>query len=333
VARIDTDGPACVARSWVPGHLTGLFAPARSGRDPRARGSVGAGIVLSAGVEARAAWAPGERPAIALRSDAHRPLPISRDAAERLLAGRSGRLDIALAHELPIGQGLGMSAAGALATALAVAEVLGIERPHAVEVAHLADLFGGGGLGGVAAILGGGFELRTEPGVPPYGAVTHRPFRHRVVLVEAGPPMPTSTRLADDALLERLGVAGREALAELLRRPTAARLLELSEGFTDSAGIGSAGTRRWISALRADGAWAGQAMFGRCVWAVPRSRAALARIERRLLGAGVRAAILPASRTGPTVARVDPPQGRRPGPAAPRSPKGHKPGPGRRALP
>ncbi|HLM70061.1 MAG TPA: pantothenate kinase, partial [Thermoplasmata archaeon] len=193
-----------VARAFAPGHLTGVFRPEAGDRDPRARGSVGAGIVLELGAWAEARFTRGGRSILRVEGDGRDSWPISEDVARRLRPDAPGTLVVRLKHELPVGQGFGMSAAGALATALALASISGTPRSQAVQVAHLADLFGGGGLGGVAAILGGGLEVRRQPGVPPYGQVVHRAFRSALLVGVVGPTIPSPSVLRSRAALRRI---------------------------------------------------------------------------------------------------------------------------------
>ncbi len=126
-----------------------------------------------------------------------------------------------------------MSAAGALATALGVAFVLDFPRARAIQTAHLADLFGGGGLGGVAAILGGGLEVRREPGIPPFGRVLHHALTKRVVVGVAGEPLPSPTLLRSKRFLQRLRAAATPGLDHVLRTPRWNVFLDESERFTD----------------------------------------------------------------------------------------------------
>jgi pantoate kinase len=177
-------------------------------------------------------------------------------------------LTVHLSHDLPVGQGFGMSAAGALATALAVRALSGGPRSHAIEVAHLADLYGGGGLGGVAAILGGGLEIRTRAGVPPFGRVAHHPFRSPILVGVVGRPIPSPSVLRDPRALRRIARASRrwERLGDCAV-PEA--FFRLSERFTDRAGLASPMLTRAIRALRRRGAWAAQAMFGESFFALP----------------------------------------------------------------
>lgn len=283
------------ARAFAPGHVTGFFAPAATGRDPRARGSVGAGVVLELGVVAEAAYRPGARRTIRLAADTAEPLPISRDVTERLLGARTGRLDVRLVHQLPIGQGFGMSAAGALATALAVGRVLGEPTRRSVETAHLADLFGGGGLGGVAAILRGGLEIRRSPGIPPWGSAVHRPFPSPLWVGVTGARIPSPGLLRDPDFLDRVRRASAGALTSLESRPTPLRWVEASEAFSDRLGLAPSTLRALLRSLRRAGIPASQAMFGRSFFALPsgptRRRALVELLERhRLRGVELRAA-------------------------------------------
>jgi pantoate kinase len=220
--------------------------------------------------------------------------------------GLLGSVTVRLSHDLPIGQGFGTSAAGGLATALAVGALAGRSRAEAVQTAHLADLFGGGGLGGVSSILGGGLEVRLRPGIPPLGRIVHRPFRPALFVGVVGRPIPSPSVLGDRKALRRIERAstGWERLRE---DPTPARFFRLSERFTDRAGLSSLKVRRVVGALRRRGAWAGQAMFGESFFAWPRTPAARAECLDWLRSEGVHAVEVHAADVG---ARLGPVRGR-----------------------
>jgi len=287
---------ARTSRAFAPGHVTGIFRPELNRRDPRGRGSVGAGVVLELGVWAEARFLPGPRATVKVVGDAPGPWTISQEVARRLAPRRSGALTVQLTHELPVGQGFGTSAAGALATALAIRAIVGGPRSRAVTVAHLADLFGGGGLGGVAAILGGGLEVRTRAGVPPWGRVVHRPFDARLLIGVVGRPIPSPSVLTDPRALRRIAAAARgwEQAADA----TPGTFLGLAERFTDRAGLASPAVTRVVRALRRRGSWAAQAMFGESFFAVPRSASARADCLDWLREEGVRAVEIAAARAG-----------------------------------
>ncbi len=277
------------ARAFAPAHVTGIFRPAVSARDPRARGSLGAGIVLELGVHAAAEFRPGGRRGLRFASDVDHRLPISEEVARRLFPAGNGTLLVRLRHDLPIGQGFGLSAAGATATALAVGRLFGTTRSAALETAHLADLWGGGGLGGVASIAGGGgLELRRRAGVPPWGEVEHRPFSGPLFVGVVGGPLPSPSVLRSPRALARIERAAEE-LDGLLARPSRSRFLAASERFTDRAGLAPPALRTTLRAVRRRGARAAQAMFGRSFFACPSDRA-----SRTALVGWLRAARIPA---------------------------------------
>ncbi len=265
------------ARAFAPGHLTGFFVPEPGARDPRGRGSTGVGLVLDRGVVAEARFDPSGPTCLRLWSRPRSPLPISREVAQRLRAGIPGTLEIDLVHRLPIGQGLGMSAAGAVATGLAVASALDLPARRAWETAHLAEIYHQGGLGGVAAIGGGGLEQRVEAGLPPIGVVRHRRCSLVLQLLVVGPHIPTPSVLSDPARVARLHRAGRRSMNAYNVRPGAEAFLEESERFTDAAGLSSPKVTEVLRAARSAGYFAAQAMFGQVVFAVARTRGTGAR--------------------------------------------------------
>jgi len=294
-----------VARAFAPGHVTGVFRSDTAARDPRGRGSVGAGIVLELGARADVRFSPGPRRRLHVVGDGPAPWPISEEVARRLAPSRAGSLTVRLSHELPVGQGFGMSAAGALATGLAVASLSGRTRTEAVQVAHLAELFGVGGLGGVAAILGGGLEVRTRPGLPPFGEVVHGPFVRPLLIGVVGRPIPSPDVLGDSAALRRIQDAS-SGWERLGRHPSPDAFFGVAERFTDRAGLASPAVLRAVRSLRRRGARACQAMFGESFFALPTSPRARAACLEWMEREGVRAVELRAAAAGARLEREPP---------------------------
>jgi pantoate kinase len=284
--------------AFAPGHVTGLFVPSLEARDPRGRGSLGAGIVLPLGVRASATWRVDVPRRIQIASDLGMPLPISEDVARRVVGSRRGALELFLSHELPVGCGFGMSAAGALATGLATAAAVGADRELAIQTAHLSDLFHGGGLGGVASILGGGTEIRTVPGIPPWGEIRHQAASSPIWIATLGPPLSSPPLLRSARFRERVARAGRPGLARLGNRPELLQLLAESEQFTDALGLAPKPLRRTLNSLRRSGARAAQAMLGRSLFAVAPRASARQRIVEILTAAGASALELRPPRSG-----------------------------------
>ena len=285
------------AVAFAPSHVTGVFSPSVESRDPRGRGSIGAGIVLDVGVRAIGRFDPEARRGLRLTSDIGRRLEISEAAAIHLFGDRQGRLDIHLLHTLPVGHGFGSSAAGALATAIVVARLLDRPRSAAVQAAHLADYFGRGGLGGVAAILGGGLEIRVRPGIPPFGRIEHHPLSGTILVGTMGRVLPTPTILASARVLERIRRSAGD-LSQLAARPTLEEFFRLSESFTDRVHLATPRLQAVIRSLRRRDSSACQAMFGESFIAYPRTRAARRAIVAWLLDHGLAAVELRPARRG-----------------------------------
>lgn len=194
-----------------------------------------------------------------------------------------------------------MSAAGALATALAITAATGDSRTVAVETAHLADLFGGGGLGGVSAILGGGVEVRERPGIPPWGRVKHLPVRGAVFVIVAGAAMPSPSLLGDPHFLARVERAAAPGLTRLGGQASLSKFLREAERFTDALRLGPPTVLRRVRALRAPGTRVAQAMFGRSLFAWSRTGPARVALLKHLRRLGLRAVEVPLADRGARV--------------------------------
>jgi pantoate kinase len=190
-----------------------------------------------------------------------------------------------------------MSAAGTLSACLAVASLFRVPKQRTVETAHLAELLGGGGLGGVSAILGGGLETRSRAGIPPWGQVDHAHFPHALLVGVAGRALLSPPLLRDPRFLDRVERAAGD-LDRLGRHPGAAAFLAASESFTDRMDLAPPVLRRVVRGLRRRGCRAAQAMFGQSFFAVAPTASARRSGVEFLETAGVWAVEISPARTG-----------------------------------
>jgi pantoate kinase len=154
--------------AFCPGHISGYFKPV-FGTDVATTGSIGAGIVISEGVVARAEQS-GKISVRVWKKDrsgvkkmvAHDSPPLTH--AMNLL---SLTANVTTDCNLPIGSGFGLSAASLLATLTALDQLyeLGLGGERITRVAHEAEITCRTGLGDVAACQGGGFVVRTIAGI------------------------------------------------------------------------------------------------------------------------------------------------------------------------
>lgn len=149
--------------AFCPGHVSCVFQPVES-QDIIRTGSRGIGIRLNVGAHAHVT--PRDDGVVAVRMDGEAAdAPVTRMAAGILAPGEG--FDIAVENDLPVSQGFGMSAAGALAASLCIADIVGLPRETAFVAVHEAEVRAGGGLGDVSAIVSGaGVPIRTVAGLP-----------------------------------------------------------------------------------------------------------------------------------------------------------------------
>ena len=181
--------------AFCPGHVSCVFQPMTS-FDAMSAGSRGIGIRLDKG--AHATVEPRDDGIVNIFLDGVQSVAhITRMVAEKLAPGMG--FDIRITNDLPVSQGFGMSAAGAIAAGLCIAETVGKTRSDAFMAAHSAEVMGGGGLGDVSAIVAGSdIPVRTVPGIPPFGRVENADFRiPKLTLAVIGDEMRTESVLGD----------------------------------------------------------------------------------------------------------------------------------------
>jgi pantoate kinase len=247
------------ATAFVPGHVTGFFSAHRTD-DPATTGSRGAGLTLSDGV--RVTVTPAERTRVALDGQRVEMAPV-----ERVLDGVGQTASVTVDSDLPVGAGFGVSGAAALGTALASNTAFGGARSEndLVELAHVAEVVSGTGLGDVVAQARGGVPIRVEPGAPGVGELDGVPASTRVEYVTFG-ELSTPDVIEGDTT--RLTRAGETALEQLRAEPTLPTLMRCSRQFAVGADLLVSEVETAIDAVQEEGGEAAMAMLGRSVFAV-----------------------------------------------------------------
>jgi pantoate kinase len=254
------------ATAYSPGHITGFFET-REHRDPLRSGSRGAGLCVDKGATTAVSAKKGSGRIDICINGARSLGPVTRSAVEFLLGRRELDLDISSVLELPVGEGFGMSAAGALSAAFAVASIL--ERPaeEAWIAAHRAELENRTGLGDVAALSRGGVTFRRKEGLPPYGQIERLADELTIVTGVVGPAIKTSDVLSDPEKRKRVNVVGRECYSSLARSPSVKEFLRLSQEFTFRSGLATPQVTAAIGEIDGAGG-AAMIMLGNAVFAV-----------------------------------------------------------------
>lgn len=154
------------------GHITLLFSVQDDAQEPINQGSRGIGLCIDSNPPACQVSVVGfEKTTLVENYDL---LPLYQTVIDELSNFhpeiQEYQWKISQNCSLPQQQGFGLSAAGSLATALAIQRAISIPDEQAEKIsyhtAHLVERRLSGGLGDIAALSVGGVDLRVEPGCP-----------------------------------------------------------------------------------------------------------------------------------------------------------------------
>jgi pantoate kinase len=254
------------AKVFCPGHITGFFQILEH-REVQKSGSRGAGICISLGATSEVETSPGQGQVTIVMDGAESVAPVTRFAVAKVLGENKLDVRVSTAHALPPGQGFGMSAAGSLSAAHALAEALDQPFGVALRAAHEAEIVNHTGLGDVAALSRGGITFRRTEGLPPAGRIDQIHADPDIVLGIVGPPISTAQVLSDPKRKQRVNEAGKECVAKLGSQPTLTNMMRLSREFMKKSGLASPVVEAAVRAAEAYGP-ASMIMLGNSVFAV-----------------------------------------------------------------
>lgn len=227
------------AKAFCPGHITGFFEICRT-NDLLSTGSRGAGLCLSLGATSEVSMGYAKKQKIEVSINGKISIAdVTKDALRRLIGKNKLDVSVVTRLKLPVGQGFGMSAAGALSASLAACSVLRKPRQRAFEAAHVAEIVHGGGLGDVSALYKGGITVRKKPGLPPIGKVVRIDGQPELVLCVLGRKMLTKNVLSDPDKEKAINLSGSRKVDQLMKDPTLDRMMALSSQFAIESGLAS----------------------------------------------------------------------------------------------
>lgn len=275
--------------AFSPGHITGFFQICDHA-DPHLKGSVGAGIVLNKGIHSTVMPFEGSGETTVFLNGSLQTTAscFSDDAVNAVLTVVSKlseaaekkykmpfHFKIEESSGLPVGSGFGLSAAGALSTAFAINSALNLALPpkELIEIAHIAEVVNGSGLGDVAGEASGGLAVREKPGGSLNGKFYSVPllksdYQKKIYCLVLG-ELSTRSVITDDASRRKINRAGGEALRSFLEKPTLEIFMDESLKFTRSVGLLSPQAEKVIDSIDSGDGKAAQAMLGNTVFAVP----------------------------------------------------------------
>lgn len=253
------------ATAFCPAHITGFFQICEH-EDLLRMGSRGAGICISKGATSAVELEDGQGIQVIIDGEEDRA-PVTTGALEHLLMKKDFHARVETELELPMAQGFGMSAAGALSAALATAELLDIPRHKAFQAAHLSEIVNKGGLGDVSALSAGGVTFRAKEGLPPWGEVRRVPGEVELIICILDSGILTSEILSDRDKVERINRVGGRCAQEMGTDLSVQNLFRLSREFAFQTGLMGPRVERCIRELEGTGA-ASMVMIGNSVFSI-----------------------------------------------------------------
>lgn len=225
--------------AFCPGHITAFFQACLRD-DPLKSGSRGAGLCTSLGVRTKVRISKSRQKDVQIfLNDEKADAEVTRRAIDLLLGNEPWKVRVLSEVQLPIAQGFGMSAAGAVSTLLALNDALPTHLPRdsILSLAHRAEVECLTGLGDVLPAALGGMDIRIEPGAPPLGVVTRHEVEADLILCVLGPNVPTRHVLRSASKLARISLEGHKCMEEFQRDPTLQNLFRIGRRFAERSGL------------------------------------------------------------------------------------------------
>ena len=193
---------------------------------------------------------------------------------EMLVSKVSENYAIRVIHQVdvPVGAGFGSSAAGALGTALALSEALGLNLTYNQlgRIAHVAEVKSKTGLGTVGPLLFGGCGLTLEPGAPGIARLDRVPVSsdYRLV-VGTFRPYPTKELLSTQEKREIINAWGQKTLNRIISDPSLENFMGACKEFAVGTGFVTDNVLKLMALAENAGAvGAAQNMLGEAVHAL-----------------------------------------------------------------
>ena len=259
---------------FVPGHITGFFTIENHDISLK-KGSCGAGFLLSKGVKTTISKAD-ELTVDINQGDC--------TVIDEVLSIMEIDPDFKITQDiqLPIGAGFGTSAASALSLTMALNEFLnlGYSRDLCGQIAHMAEVNLGGGLGDVIAQTGHGMVLRTQPGAPGIGEI--KSFKHDIYIGwKTFGGIDTASVIRDPHHNEVISDTGLKYLEFFEEKPSLRNFLDFSCRFSHETNLMSDEVKELVNYInsRSDILGSSMAMLGNTVFAFAQNEDDLKNLE------------------------------------------------------
>lgn len=252
--------------AFCPGHISGYFKKI-SGDTLASTGSTGAGIVISEGVTATVR--PSDTTSVSIRRRSSNGTSYEVASGSPLIDDVMEELDVTASVIteclLPIGAGFGLSAAALLATLTALNHMydLRMSKEEIAQCAHVAEVTHRTGLGDVASCQGGGWVIRSGPGIP--GPIERRFDMPEPLYAVSFGPIHTPEVLGSPARMNRVSSAFPKKTPE-----TVEDFFLFSRRFSEQSGLMTTEVENVTRLCDAAGVLSSMTMLGNGVFAYGR---------------------------------------------------------------
>jgi pantoate kinase len=255
------------ATAFAPGHISCFFEPVYSS-DVYRTGSRGAGINITLGATSEVFAQNSDKQSIEVYiNNKKSSAQVTKLALKYLIGKNPIQIVVKTNSSLPISQGFGMSAAGAVSATFALSKIIGVSTNEAMKASHFAEVQLKTGLGDVVASCFGGIEIRRSPGLPPWGLIEHIPGNFNLVLCVIGKKIATKKVLEDKSKTDKIIEYGKFCTKKLLENPSIENLFFQAQVFTKNTKLADEQVLRAIDAANRYGK-ASMCMLGNSVFAM-----------------------------------------------------------------
>jgi pantoate kinase len=258
--------------AFSPAHITGFFKAELDSGSPELQGSLGAGFSIQTGVTTTVEIQDADYTNYSIKVSGYQAdnTQVSEFVIKEFLKHVQGNYFILVHHDIriPVGYGLGCSAAVALSLAFALNQAFGMSfsKERLGQIAHTAEVICQTGLGDVLASYHGGFEIRVKGGAPGIGQIKKIQAESFTAIMICFSAISTKQFLKDR--LQSINGLGGRMVDKLVQTKDIDQFHDYSVEFADYVNIITPKMRMVIEDLKRHGIKCGIALFGETIFAL-----------------------------------------------------------------
>ena len=260
--------------AFSPAHITGFFKAELDQIKPEAQGSLGAGFSIQQGVTTTVEVQDSEFSNYSITVSGYQPdnTQVSEFVISEFLKNIEGNYFLKVHHEnkIPVGYGLGCSAAVALSLVYALNSAFrtNYTKEQLGTMAHNAEVMCRTGLGDVLASYHGGFEIRVKGGAPGIGQIKKISSESYSAIMICFSPISTKQFLKDR--LASINGLGGKMVDKLVQTKNIDHFHDYSIEFANYVDVITPKMKSVIDDLQKNGIKCGVALFGETIFALVR---------------------------------------------------------------